>query len=128
MNKIRIITIVLYSLVLSFFFSKCVYSSEKTGIHLTQWRAMLDREAKWFDDTLYLPSELPALETLPVNAPSDGWECLSSDNGVKVTLPMTMDEYFSNGDNCWSYEGVSWVWCKFDAPNEIKDKFIGLGA
>ncbi len=86
---------------------------------------MLDKQAKWKDDTLYLPADLPSLSTLPINAPTDGWQCLDNSQ-VPVSVPMTMDEYFSNGVNTWSYEGVSWVWRTFNAPTDLDDKVLLL--
>ncbi|MFI3249251.1 MAG: hypothetical protein R3Y39_09025 [Rikenellaceae bacterium] len=89
------------------------------------WSAMLDPDAEWQDDKLYLPDELPELSTLPVNAPTDGWEVLTS-GGCEVSVPMTIDEYFLEGINTNTYKGVSWVWRTFDAPSGVEDKVILL--
>ncbi|MFI3278836.1 MAG: glycoside hydrolase family 2 TIM barrel-domain containing protein, partial [Rikenellaceae bacterium] len=89
------------------------------------WRAMLDPKAEWKGDKIYLPSELPALSTLPINVPTEGWGALSED-ALAVSVPMTIDEYFLEGVNTKTYEGVSWVWRTFKAPADIQDKVILL--
>lgn len=91
------------------------------------WYAKLDAEAAWRDDTLYLPSELPSdLATLPLNAPTDGWQSLNNTTAEAVSVPMTIDEYFLDGVNTASYEGVSWVWRTFIAPDDIDGKLLLL--
>lgn len=91
------------------------------------WQAKLDPEAEWRDDTLYLPKDLPAdLAELPYNAPTGGWECLTQGDVKDVSVPMTMDEYFSGGINTKTYEGVSWLWRTFDAPEDIDGKLLFL--
>ncbi len=89
------------------------------------WRAMLDPQAQWRGDALFLPDELPSLSELPVNPPTNGWNSLN-DTAKAVSVPMTMDEYFLDGINTKTYEGVSWVWRTFQAPKEIADKVIVL--
>ena len=51
------------------------------------WKAWLDKNAQWENDTLYLPSEIKdMLAILPVNEPTGGWETL--DNvGKDVSVP-----------------------------------------
>ena len=70
---------------------------------------------------------------MPVNPPSGGWEVLHQKQGIPVTLPSTVEEYYwgklqdkpygpattvnpvksqTNG----SYVGVSWWWRTFHAP------------
>ncbi len=89
------------------------------------WRAKLDTAAQWQNDILYLPDELPTLSELPVNAPTDGWASLI-DTEKEVSVPMTIDEYFLEGINTKTYEGVSWVWRTFTAPSDIDSKVILL--
>ena len=80
------------------------------------WKAWLDQKADWEDDHLYLSPEIMGmLSTLPVNEPTGGWEVLTRE-GEEVSVPMTMDEYFLNGINTRTYEGVSWVWRLFEVP------------
>jgi len=97
------------------------------------WRLWPDREAAWKDDTLYLPAEVK-LDQMPVNPPTGGWQMLSDDQGVAVTLPSTVEEHFwgkfgirpyahneaqrgpgtsfGNGN----YLGVSWWWREIQVP------------
>ncbi|MDQ3815963.1 MAG: malectin domain-containing carbohydrate-binding protein [Armatimonadota bacterium] len=89
------------------------------------WRLWLDRDAKWRDDTLYLPDEVNLLK-LPVNPPSGGWKSLSDTAGISVSLPDTVEAHQLTppppGDanaiiNARpSYEGVSWWYRPFTAP------------
>ncbi len=89
---------------------------------------MLDPEAEWEADKLYLPADLPNdLAELPYNAPTGGWESLQSSNSSKgVSVPMTIDEYFFDGINTTTYEGVSWVWRSFTAPEDLDGKLLFL--
>ena len=89
------------------------------------WRAMLDPNATWKNDKIYLPDELPPLSSLPVNPPTEGWEILTK-KGIDVTVPMTMDEYFLEGINTRTYEGVSWLWRTFDVQNDLENKIVLL--
>jgi hypothetical protein len=78
------------------------------------WRLWLDTSASWVNDTIYLPSDV-VLSSLPVNPPTGGWSALSGIAGIPVTLPSTVEQYYSatygNG-----YDGVSWWWRNFTAP------------
>ncbi len=92
------------------------------------WRLWPDVKAAWQDDALFLPDEVN-LQTLPSPAPTGGWGALSSSEGVSVTLPASVEQYFwdkiqsraytyqeyehaaydeqvKNG----AYRGVSWFW------------------
>ncbi len=102
-------------------------------ISTSGWRLWPDREALWKDDTLYLPSEV-RLGEMPVNPPTGGWQALSAQQGVPVTLPSTVEEHFwgafgtrpyahdeaqrgpgtsfANGN----YLGVSWWWREIEIP------------
>ncbi len=101
------------------------FSSQTINLSGDGWHAMLDEKAEWVDDRLYLPADLPALSTLPINPPTEGWSTLNSSK-KSVRVPMTMDEYFSGGVNTWTYNGVSWVWRTFDAPANVDDKILLL--
>ena len=89
------------------------------------WRLWLDRDAKWRDDTLYLPDEVN-LAKLPVNPPSGGWKSLGANTGISVSLPDTVEAHQltppPSGDaNAVinanpSYQGVSWWYRPFTAP------------
>ena len=89
------------------------------------WKAWLDREALWKEDVLYLPSEIRNLSSLPENEPTGGWSILDR-QGRAVSVPLTMDEYFLEGINTATYEGVSWVWRNFDAPADWTGKVLLL--
>src|SRR5687767_500375 len=55
------------------------------------WNLWVDREATWKDDKLFFP--VPALETLPVNPPTGGWDALAAAKSVAVSVPGTVEEY-----------------------------------
>jgi hypothetical protein len=99
------------------------------------WTLWLDRAAKWQQDTIYLPEEVPALSGLPVNPPTGGWDALYQGKGVVVTLPATVEEYFWGrfGERSYTVDeyryaeddpvpqngavpGVSWWWKSIDIP------------
>ena len=70
------------------------------------------------------------LRKLPVNPPTGGWKVLSSDAGIAVTLPGTVEEHYwgqkplplpgSRPEEVVSvsssYRGVSWWFRSFQAP------------
>ena len=68
------------------------------------WRLWVDREAKWKDDTIYLPEDVTQDadgvvrgkgEPLPANAPTGGWDVLANAPGsIPVTLPGTVEQHF----------------------------------
>ena len=90
-----------------------VYANE-INLSGNGWKAWLDEKAQWEEDPLYLPSEIESmLSSLPVNEPTGGWEILN-EAGKDVSVPMTMDEYFLDGINTNTYEGVSWLWRSFE--------------
>jgi len=107
------------------------------------WKLWPDTAAAWKNDTLYLPSEVN-LATLPVNAPTGGWQALDK-QGVSVTLPSTVEQHFwgklglrpytineytyaatdaefKNGN----YEGVSWWFRSIDIPASFAHKTVLL--
>lgn len=95
------------------------------------WLIWCDTEATWEEDKLFLPGE-DALEQLPLNPPTIGWDALESlvSNGEdikSVTLPTTVEQHFwrvygerpyhadeyAHSDNDpqavnGMYQGVSW--------------------
>jgi len=89
------------------------------------WRLWLDRNAKWRDDTLYLPDEVD-LSKLPVNPPTGGWATLNQTAGIAVSLPDTVEAHEllppATGDASAivnarpTYEGISWWVRPFTAP------------
>ncbi|MEO7576399.1 MAG: sugar-binding domain-containing protein, partial [Massilia sp.] len=58
------------------------------------WTLWLDRAAKWQQDLIYLPENVPAMSALPVNPPTGGWDALYKSRGLVVTLPATVEEHF----------------------------------
>src|ERR1700683_1651973 len=94
------------------------------------WRLWLDQEAQWKNDKLYLPEEVD-LTKLPVNPPTGGWETLTDQAGIAVTLPQTVEGIYwgkpplptANPNDPQSvvglgspYEGVSWGFRAFTPP------------
>jgi hypothetical protein len=98
------------------------------------WRLWPDTEAVWENDEIYLPDELK-LATLPVHPPTGGWETLNLPQGIPITLPASVEQYYwgrlgsrpytkaeyeyadtdprvMNG----AYRGVSWFWREFELP------------
>jgi hypothetical protein len=109
----------------------------------TGWRLWPDQKAEWQNDTVYLPEDVH-LASLPVNPPSGGWDALSATQGIPVTLPCTVEQYFwgltgmrpyhdeyrfetaddevKNG----AYYGVSWWWRALEIPAALEGKRIFL--
>ncbi|HTJ79854.1 MAG TPA: malectin domain-containing carbohydrate-binding protein [Rariglobus sp.] len=94
------------------------------------WHLWLDTKAEWKNDPLFLPDEVD-LAKMPVNAPTGGWQTLSDQAGIPVTLPGTVEEYYwgkkplPTGNPNWPpslvdlnspYLGVSWWYRDFTAP------------
>lgn len=102
-------------------------------ISTSGWKLWPDQQAAWKEDTLYFPSEVD-LSKMPVNPPTGGWEVLTPQQGIDVTLPTTVEEHFwgkfgtrpyakneaqkgpqtsfPNGN----YLGVSWWWKQIQVP------------
>src|SRR5262245_49020565 len=57
------------------------------------WRLWLDTRAQWKDDEIFLPADV-VLGKLPENPPTGGWGALSSDAGIGVQLPATVEQFF----------------------------------
>jgi hypothetical protein len=109
----------------------------------TGWRLWPDQKAEWQNDTVYLPEDVH-LASLPVNPPSGGWDALSATQGIPVTLPCTVEQYFwgltgmrpyhdeyrfetaddevKNG----AYYGVSWWWRALEIPAALQGERIFL--
>lgn len=107
------------------------------------WRMWPDQHAEWQHDEIYLPEDVD-LKKLPVNPPSGGWHVLSRDQGIALTLPSTVEQYFWGIDgyrpyhNDYKFEatdhevkngnylGVSWWWRPIDIPASYDGKQIIL--
>ena len=107
------------------------------------WRLWPDQKAEWKSDTIYLPEDVN-LAGLPINSPTGGWDTLSATQGIPVTLPCTVEQYFwglqgmrpyhdeyrfettddevKNG----AYYGVSWWWHTINIPASFAGKRIFL--
>ncbi len=108
------------------------------------WRLWPDTEAPWQDDPLFLPDEVD-LAKLPIRPPTGGWAALGPQQGVAVTLPASVEQYYwgklasrpytvaeyeytqsdpevTNG----AYRGVSWFWRSFDVPESWTAKQVTL--
>ncbi|NNM85573.1 MAG: hypothetical protein HKL96_07440 [Phycisphaerales bacterium] len=97
------------------------------------WRLWLDVKASWQQDQLYLPDDEVNLDSLPVNAPTGGWDALSPSAGIAIILPATVEEHYwgkaplprANPRNAQQvasldspYIGVSW-WYRRLLPPEL---------
>ena len=107
------------------------------------WRMWPDQQAEWKSDTIYLPDDV-RLASLPVNPPTGGWDVLSASQGIPVTLPCTVEQYFwglqgmrpyhdeyrfeasDNEVKNGAYYGVSWWWRNLEIPVAYKGKRIFL--
>jgi hypothetical protein len=94
------------------------------------WTLTPDPEAKWQDDTLFVPPVQNVLQ-LPVNIPSAGWDSLTRKESKIVHLPATVEEFYwgANGNSyglSGNYLGVSWFSTRFRAPSGLKSKRISL--
>ena len=64
------------------------------------WHLWVDQHAEWKNDRIYLPEDVAPgkpgdLATLPVNAPTGGWEMLgNAADAIPVTLPGTVEQHF----------------------------------
>ncbi len=71
------------------------------------WRIWLDTKAAWEADDIFLPEDVAWADgslrgkgkTLPVNAPTGGWDTLTATAGLEVLLPTTVEQHF------WGKEG-----------------------
>ena len=91
------------------------------------WRLLLDPDAPWQNDALFLPDEVD-LAKLPDNPPTQGgFAALSATAGRAVTLPATVEGQFWGENKLGAtpteivnaranYHGVSWWYRPFTAP------------
>jgi len=107
------------------------------------WRLWPDTSAAWENDEIFLPEDVD-LATMPVNIPTGGWDVLNQQQGISITLPSTVEEYywgkfgFRNYHNAYyfeneddqvkngNYPGVSWWWKEIDIPQEALSKILTL--
>ncbi len=107
------------------------------------WRMWPDQKAEWQNDTVYLPEDVH-LASLPVNPPTGGWDALNAGQGIPVTLPSTVEQYywgltgmrpyhdeyrFETSDDevkNGAYYGVSWWWRTLEIPAAFEGKRIFL--
>jgi beta-galactosidase len=108
------------------------------------WRLWPDTEAQWEKDELFLPDELK-LGSLPAHPPTGGWDKLNAQQGIPITLPASVEQYYwgrlgsrpytkaeyeyadadtrvANG----AYRGVSWFWHDFELPAVARGKQVTL--
>jgi beta-galactosidase len=118
---------VLLSLVVCFLSSGAVFAQSVGRAELDlsgpDWKLWLDREATWKEDKLFFP--VPALEALPVNLPTGGWDALSGSVAVKV--PGTVEEYLQTAPSPeGDITGVSWWVRKFELPADPASRRVLL--
>lgn len=124
------------------------FGEEGVAIPDAGWSLWLDREAAWEEDAIYLPGTF-ALEKLPVNPPSGGWQALytrsDGDGFAVVDLPATVEQNFwgHTGKRAYTpaeyryaaddavpqngaYRGVSWFTRTIDVPANLAGKRILL--
>lgn len=108
------------------------------------WRLWPDSDAPWKEDALFLPDKADLVH-LPINPPTGGWPALNSQQGIPITLPASVEQYYwarlssrpytsaeyeyaesdqklRNG----AYRGVSWFWRSFDVPENWFGKQVTL--
>jgi beta-galactosidase len=108
------------------------------------WRLWIDREARYAEDRIYLPSQVD-LKALPINPPTGGWDALWRAQALAVTLPTTVEEHFwgafgarpYTGDEYryaeddpvprnGAYRGVSWWFREIDIPASARGQRLFL--
>lgn len=134
----RLITYVLLASIV--FLSAVAYAGSarvEKDLGGTGWKLWLDKDAPWENDPLFTP---PAnISQLPYNAPTGGWDVLSS-NSLDVAVPGTVEEYLMHGEGpVGDIKGVSWwtrsvhipeasgprrLLLKFDAVRQRAEVFI----
>lgn len=90
-----------------------------------KWQLWLDREASWEEDPLFNYKESQDATKLPINPPTCGWDRLNTMESKSITLPATVEEYYSTG-NEWEYHGVSWFYTDFSVPTEFEGERLCL--
>jgi hypothetical protein len=95
-----------------------------------EWNLSLDPAAEWKHETLHLPPI--DLQTLPLNAPTQGWEAVfQHPDTAGIHLPATVEQYLwgRNGQTfgvSGNYTGVSWFTTKIFIPREWEGKRIAM--
>lgn len=91
------------------------------------WRLYVDKNAQWENDKLYLPSEVPALASLPVNPPTEGWNVLAK-SSMPVTVPGSVEQFCTKKTQPSpdDSKGVSWWWRSIKVPVAQKGKRVIL--
>lgn len=138
MNFIKILLILTTGILFSRSFSQNLLE-----IPDNDWRLWPDTTAAWENDDIYLPDDYE-LADLPIHPPTGGWTFLNKTNGIEVTLPATVEQYFWGNfgfrtyDNEYyfeeedpqvkngNYRGVSWWWTEVNVPESFKDKKVNL--
>jgi beta-galactosidase len=105
-------------------------NSGRTSISLSGsgWSLWRDEKASWADDILYLPQDAKDLSKLPVNAPTGGWQALSTATAKSVSVPGTVEEYLTSSDypRITDFVGVSWWFRPLEVPANLSGKKIVL--
>lgn len=96
-----------------------------TDISKNAWSLWLDKAAEWQNDPLFAPSQVD-LNTLPVNPPTGGWDALATQDSKAITLPASVEEYYSGGQNGWEYRGISWFTTQLEIPQKLQGKRLSL--
>jgi len=130
-------------ILLFFFYFGVLHAQKIISISDADWRLWADVDAGWKNDKLYLPGEF-SIDKLPVNAPTKGWDYLNSSNGINISLPATVEQFFwgelSNNkyseEYCFekvdnqvkngNYKGVSWWWKNIDIPQNFSGQKVLL--
>lgn len=108
------------------------------------WRMWPDQKAEWRHDKIYLPEDVD-LKKLPINPPTGGWDALNAHQGIELSLPSTVEQYFWGIDGYrpytthdyrfaatdhevknGNYLGVSWWWRPIEIPESYAGKQILL--
>jgi len=123
-SLMRLIIIIAFSLL----FANNLFSANETpceiNIGASTWKVWLDENASWKEDTLYLPQDVD-LKRMGVASPGCGWSELYK-TGKDASLPVCVEELFSDGNAHWTYHGVSWFSSTFEMPAGWKDKVVRL--
>ena len=98
------------------------------------WRLWLDKTAQYWNDKLYFPSV--DVKSLPVNPPTIGWDKLYGGEGIPVSVPGTVEQYYwdkiaaankdPNAHFPGDYKGVSWWWRNITLPHRAQGKRVIL--
>ena len=108
------------------------------------WRLWPDTQAEWQNDELYLPDEVD-LAQIPTRPPTGGWQALHAGQGIPVSLPASVEQYYwgrlgsrpytkaeyeyADSDTSvmnGAYRGVSWFWRDFELPAAARGRRVTL--